>query len=115
VAIDRIMDAGNGTKSVFTGKWTPGWTNIVALQLHGKPHLFSYKGDDDSLGFPIKPDVGHIALDRINDTGTGTTNLVDSKWTPGWSSIAAFHLAGTPHLFSYRAADGAVAIDRVNG
>lgn len=53
--LDRIRGDGKGTINLFSGKWTTGWTNIVAFLLGGKPYLFSYKAGD-----------GTVAFDRVN-------------------------------------------------
>ena len=112
VAIDRVLDAGNGTANVLTAKWTAGWTNIVAVQLNGKPHLFSYKADG---GDPLQANTAPIALDRIKPDGKGTTTLFTSRWFRGWTNIKSFQLGGKPCLLSYKAGEGSVGIDRVNG
>lgn len=59
--------------------------------------------------------MGTVALDRIKDDGKGTTTLYTGEWTKDWTTITSFHLAAQPFLFSYKAGNGIVAIDRVNG
>ena len=103
VDIDLINDDAEGTTTIFSDSWTPGWSHIVPFVLKGHPHLLSYKAG-----------IGTVNFDRINDDGRGTTTLAPTKWASDWTTIVSFQLGGKPHLFSYKASDGVFHIDRIN-
>ena len=98
---DRLRD--DFAVDSWRGKWTLGWTSVVPFVLGSHQHLLEYKRDD-----------GTVAIDRLKDDGSGTTEVWRKTWSKGWTSIVPFTLGGHPHLFEYKQDDGTVAIDRVN-
>jgi hypothetical protein len=112
-AIDRIKPFANGVEELARLQWSPGWTSFVPYFIVDDgtwikprppsevPHLLSYKASS-----------GEVAIDTLQPNGR-VQNRWRSKWTPGWTHMFGFRMEGRSCLFSYRAATGEAAIDRI--
>ena len=69
---------------------------------NGRMYLLSYNRD------------WHVAIDRFNPGGAGTTSVFTSTSTASWSTIEPFAMDGQTYIISYDWFGGKVAIDRVS-
>ena len=65
----------------------------------------------NQFGYACRMDAVFSALNL--STVFGERELHREPWTPGWSTVAPFDLAGQPTLLSYKVGTGAVSIDRI--
>lgn len=99
VAIDQFNAGGQGTTEKWRRQWAPDWTRFESTYIGGYPYLFSFK-------------TGNLtaAIDRLrSDSAEWTQEKWRAQWETPWTAFAAVALP--PHLWSYAAGDGTVAID----
>jgi len=105
VTIQRLADE----------QWSLGWTLMAAFQLDGQPHVLVYKGADyQENGQPQLG--GGTTVDRVNDDGASSTNVMGTTWSKGWTHMLTVPLPSGVHLVSYkRGVSGRAnaAIDRI--
>jgi hypothetical protein len=80
-----VSSTGGLTKLLRSGKYSPGWSSIMAIDLDGDgvDEQFFYRASD-----------GLFLYYDVSSTGGLTKLLRSGKYSPGWSSIAAINFAG---------------------
>ena len=107
--METRMLAVNGSATILSEAWSPGWSHFVAVPTHpGFPRT-------DSAFIAYNAVTGDVHLDHMWESSWSIERT--DRWDPGWTHLVAPHLGrvilGNTGLFTYNMLDGSIRTNLV--
>jgi hypothetical protein len=108
--VKRIHFDGRFRETVYSKRWTPGWTHLETVTIGGIPYILHYKKPYLSpmeglpYGVPVSDTSGQAVIAKVDGVPSFAGNTLGSQpyradWGTGWQVIRFFTVGGNPYLF----------------
>lgn len=90
----------------WQGSWKSNWTIVKPFYLGNRTYLFEYRP-------PLVTGDAVVAIDQLDGSGQGSTEVWRGQWSNGWTTIEPFYFQSGVYLLEHKRGDETVAIDHI--